>query len=192
VQRLAGETKVVGIVNSVGMAHFSPLSSLPPPEITALLNTNLSSLHLLLQLQLDLQSKNLLGDSPFFINVSSAVATKPNPYSAVYSACKAYLSNLLETARMERPTVTFLDVRPWYVKTKMVGYQSTWGSVEPSAIAQGALRVLGKRKHCSGCWQHELIDQFSWLFQPRFRKRAEQQMEKARRVQELLQRRRKK
>ena len=54
--------------------------------------------------------------------------------------------------------MTFLDVRPWYVKTKMVMYQNSWDSVLPEAVVEGSFRVLGKVPDCSGTVKHELID----------------------------------
>ena len=44
---------------------------------------------------------NLTDQTPFFINISSAVATNPSKYSAIYSASKAYHSNLMQVYRRE-------------------------------------------------------------------------------------------
>jgi len=67
------------------------------------------------------------------------------------------MSNLIATITKEQSTVTYLDVKPWYVKTKMVGYQNTWDSVEPKEIVEGSMKLLGRRSSGSGCWKHELI-----------------------------------
>ena len=45
------EDKIIGMVNCVGMAHFSAYNSLTSSAIHTLNNTNINSLHFLLKLQ---------------------------------------------------------------------------------------------------------------------------------------------
>jgi len=52
----------------------------------------------------------------------------------------------------------YLDVRPWYVKTKMVMYQNSWDSILPEEVVNGSFKMLGKAPYCSGTVKHELID----------------------------------
>jgi hypothetical protein len=58
---------------------------------------------------------------------------------------------------MEESNVTYLDLRPWYVKTKMVGFLDTWDTVHPEEIAKGSFKLLGRRSSGCGCPKHELI-----------------------------------
>jgi short-subunit dehydrogenase len=125
----AGEVK--GIVNCVGSAHFSRYSSLNHPDIDNLHNTNINSLHFMLRLSQELRHTSSLKENQFFINLSSVVAKIPNKYSSIYSASKAYSSNLISAVSLEEKEVTFLDVQPWYVRTKMVSYRNGWDTVEP-------------------------------------------------------------
>ena len=70
-------------------------------------------------------------DETFFVNISSITARHPDSYSTVYAATKAYISNLIEGVSQEGKNTTFLDVRPWFVKTKMVNNQITWDTALP-------------------------------------------------------------
>ena len=65
------------------------------------------------------------------INISSASAHYPLKYSSVYSASKAYMSNLMKAYGKENPNQTILNIEPWYVKTKMIRYRDEWDSVPP-------------------------------------------------------------
>jgi short-subunit dehydrogenase len=93
---------VLGIINCVGLAHFSRFDSVDNTTIHKIHNTNIGSLHFMLKLS-NLLKKNAIiaEENPFFINVSSSVAKNPYKYSAVYSATKAYLSNLIEVYSKE-------------------------------------------------------------------------------------------
>lgn len=82
------------------------------------------------------------------------MANHPYKYSSLYSASKAYLSNFIQVLSEEEKNITFLDVKPWYVKTKMVGFQDTWDTVDPKTVVEGSLKVLGRRRQCSGCLKH--------------------------------------
>jgi short-subunit dehydrogenase len=77
-----------------------------------------------------------------FVNVSSGVDVHPNRYSSIYSATKAYLSNLMKTITLEQNSVTkkdqhqdinthFLNLTPLYIRTKMIRYLKEWDVVEP-------------------------------------------------------------
>jgi short-subunit dehydrogenase len=77
-----------------------------------------------------------------FLNVSSGVDAHPNKYSSIYSATKAYLSNLMKTITLELNSVTkkdqnqdinmyFLNLSPLYIRTKMIRYLKEWDVVEP-------------------------------------------------------------
>ena len=115
-----------------------------------------------------------MNERPFFINISSIVARHPHEFSTVYAATKAYMSNLIQGVSQENKKQVFLNVEPWFVKTKMVNYQKTWDSAAPEEVVKGAFKVLGKRLHCSGCIRHQLIDSFSWLFSSHFEARGQE------------------
>ena len=121
----------MGIINSVGTAHFSSYESLSLSKINQINNINVNSLHYLLKLQKNLQKNKFMKDETFFVNISSITARHPHSYSTVYAATKAYISNLIEGVSQERKNTTFLDVRPWFVKTKMVKNQNTWDTALP-------------------------------------------------------------
>jgi short-subunit dehydrogenase len=174
--RLNG-AKLLGIVNCVGTAHFSAYTDTSDNQINTIHNVNINSLHFLLRLNQHLQAKQATEDSQFFINISSVTARQPFKYSLVYAATKAYLSNLIEGMQQEQEKMVFLDVQPWFVKTKMIAYQQSWDSVDPEEIVKGAMRVLGKRSVCSGCLKHELVDQFCFLREDD--ERVEEKMKKA-------------
>ena len=142
------------MINCVGMAHFSPYNKLTFSEISRINNTNINSLHFMLKLQNLLKKNRLMTERPFFINISSIVARHPHEFSTVYAATKAYMSNLIQGVSQENKKQVFLNVEPWFVKTKMVNYQKTWDSAAPKEVVKGAFKVLGKRLHCSGCIRH--------------------------------------
>lgn len=50
--------------------------------------------------------------------------------------------------------MTYLDVQPWYVRTKMVGNIDTWDTALPQQIVEGSLKLLGRRTSCCGCIKH--------------------------------------
>lgn len=93
---MAKEFKIVGLINSVGVAHFSKYEALTVSEVAKIHNTNINSLHFMLRTSDKLAEINLIGEKPFFINISSVVAQQPLKYSTVYAATKAYLSNLIK------------------------------------------------------------------------------------------------
>lgn len=63
----------------------------------------------------------------------------------------------MKVLAQEDPSINFLDIRPFFVKTKMVSFMNTWDTVLPEEVVDGSLRLLGKRTEGCGTWQHELI-----------------------------------
>lgn len=87
-----------GVINCVGVAHFSKYKETSLQTVSRVNQTNIESTHFLLKLQQSLQQQQITADYPFFINISSATAVFPNKYSAAYSATKAYVANLIAVA----------------------------------------------------------------------------------------------
>ena len=76
------------------MAHYCKYESLSLEKISQINQTNLGSFHFMLQI-LHHHSKADIVPEPFFINISSIASKCPSPYSSVYGATKAYLSNAM-------------------------------------------------------------------------------------------------
>ena len=131
VSTTGGELKLGGVVNCVGMAHFCPYFDLSLEKVDQIHRTNIDSLHLMLQILL-LQAKLDRTPNPFFVNISSVASQYPSPRSSVYGATKAYLSNMIAAVSQEESNTTFLDVKPHYVTTKMVGNMKDWDTASPS------------------------------------------------------------
>ena len=128
---LHGDCRLKGIINCVGSAHFSQYYNTSIGEIAKINQTNIQSIHYLLKLLYSCKESDCLSNEAFMINVSSAVAKYPNKYSSVYAATKAYHSNLIQIVAKEDRSITFLNLTPWYVSTKMVGYLKSWDTVNP-------------------------------------------------------------
>ena len=85
----------------------------------------------------------------------------------------------------ENPSKTVLNMEPWYVKTKMIGFRSDWDSAEPHEIVENSFRLFGRRGTGLGTIKHELIDEFYWYYGDKFEERTEQLYEKIQRVKLL-------
>ena len=78
----------------------------------------------------------------------------PFKYSSAYSGTKSYVSGIMKVVSNEDPSVTFLDVKPWFTTTKMVNYINTWDSVMPEEVVDGSLRLLGRKTVGNGTIRH--------------------------------------
>ena len=181
-----GDSRIDGLINCVGMAHFCTYHKLPLSKIQHIHKTNIDSLHFMLQFLG--RANSLLSSQPFFLNISSIAALYPSPYSSVYGATKAYLSNALIAISQEQPTTTFLNLQPHYVTTKMVGNLRDWDTASPQDIVEGSMRLLGKRSHGSGCIRHELVQEFMWIVGWATKRRFKDMVQRAERLEKARRR----
>jgi len=69
----------------------------------------------------------------------------------------------MKVVSKEDPSITFLDVKPWFTTTKMVNYINTWDSVMPEEVVEGSLRLLGRKNVGNGTIKHELLEEFRFI-----------------------------
>lgn len=133
------------VVNNAGAISHAPLSDLPPAEWHRMLDTNLTSIYLVLR-----EALPLLSEGASVINVGSSVATRGMAAAAHYTASKAGIIGLTRSLCKELGPrgIRVNTLAPGIIETDMVSRLTPAQRAKYEALA--ALGRLGQPEDLAG------------------------------------------
>ncbi|RWS21735.1 inactive hydroxysteroid dehydrogenase-like protein 1-like protein [Leptotrombidium deliense] len=166
------------LINNAGVLLDKPgrYLDLSEDEVMQNVRVNISALLMVTRAILPFMVNNKRG---LIINMSSASAVKPLPYTGVYSASKKFVEFFGSALGYEykNDNIHVLTLVPSYVSTKMVQFSkflSKPSFIIPSAktFVSSAISTIGHTEHTTGYWAHGIywfcIQYFSPMFAYQF------------------------
>ncbi|XP_076024380.1 hydroxysteroid (20-beta) dehydrogenase 2 isoform X2 [Genypterus blacodes] len=149
------------LVNNVGMGYSDEFAYFLEPaqseqKITQVINCNVLSVAQMTRLVLPGMVERRKG---LIVNVSSEVASRPQPLLSLYSATKIFVTYLSKGLHAEYKSkgITVQCVAPFMVSTNMTHNLPVNRLVKSSSdFAREALNTVGHSLHTSGCLSHAL------------------------------------
>ncbi|KRX06471.1 hypothetical protein PPERSA_05084 [Pseudocohnilembus persalinus] len=146
------------LINNVGMEFTHSQRDKSMEFLKDSISVNLGSQILMTKLVLDKYFKTSEKQKRAIISISSFVGEVIMPYNADYCATKSANDKYSQSLSWELKdeNIDVLSLKPFFVTTKMTGFQKKMGAISPKACAQGALNHLGELTTTNGDKAHKL------------------------------------